>query len=311
MTDCYQLADDTRELILARLAAVLAAVPGVVTFARNDAGVVEGTTPSVLLLDGDEDNGSPESYGRGRPANSPVVMVMKPEVYVLVASADPGPTLNALRDAIVSAVLNDSQLLGLCYATDPVHYEGAQSAFASGRTLEGEMGLNFTFHYVLRPVAPCVVLDVPDDPMPGSSARERIMSAIARAVEATEGVSYFQRNDITLPEESATAAVFLLEGAEVVETSFYGKGRPPTVPKPAATDPEVYAFVVAAPEDVGPALNRLRLMIVRSVLNDPWLTGLAMDGDVRYEGLQTGLALGRSLAGEMGMKFSMRYVLKP
>lgn len=306
---CYDVADDRRELILARLAGVLASVAGVASFKRNDPTVVESKLPAILMLDGDETAGVPRGWDKGRPAPFPMMIAMRPEVYLFTEEGSgAGTTLNTIQDAIIKAVLNDAELQSLCRDTWLV-YEGSQVAFALGRALEGEMGLNFTFNYMLDPKAVCAPLD----DLPGFAAatlREGILAAMARAVEGAEGVAFFLRNEITRPEEMSPA-VFMLDGDEFVDPSLYAAGRPPTVPKPASADPEVYAVVNNAPEEVGQGLNRLRLMVLRTVLNDPLLTRLAADRDIRYEGVQTGLALGRSMAGEMGLKFSVRYVLKP
>jgi hypothetical protein len=308
---CYVVEDDRRELILARLAIVLGGVEGVVSFKRNDPTVVESQLPCVLLFDGDETASVPRGWNKGRPAPFPMLVAARPEVYLMVDDSDPvnaGATLNLLHDRIVKAVLNDSELQSLC-VDQWLLYEGSQVAFALGRALEGEMGLNFTFNYLLDPKAVCAPL--PDIPgFTADTVREEILEAFARAVDGAEGVFYFRRNEISRPED-ASPAVFMLDGDEFVDPDLYKPGRPPNVPKPASADPEVYAVVNEGPETVGAKLNQLRLMVLRTVLNDPLLTRLAADGDIRYEGTQTGLALGRSMAGEMGLKFSVRYVLNP
>lgn len=305
---CYDVADDRRELILARLAAVLGDVEGIASFARNDPSVVESNLPALLLLDGDETAGVPRGWDKGRPAPFPMMISMRPEVYLFTEEGETaGPLLNLLQDHIVKEVLADAELQRLC-RDKSILYEGSQVAFALGRALEGEMGLNFTFNYALDPNAVCA--PSADDPSVTTNAREDILAAMARATAGAEGVVYFRRNEISRPE-SASPAAFMLDGDEFVDAGAYLPGRPPNVPKPATTEPEVYAVVNADPTLVGPELNRLRLMIVRTILNDPLLTRLSADRDIRYEGVQTGLALGRSMAGEMGLKFSVRYVLNP
>lgn len=144
---------DTREAILSRLMYLFTQVVGEGHAFRNRLRIPDELCPAIALLDGDEvpdDSG----YGRGRPANGPLVMYMRPEIYGFIASADAdvGPNLNALRSQILSAVMNDSTLLGLCKDGD-IRYEGFSSGLANGRSLEGEMGLALCFVYVLRPKA--------------------------------------------------------------------------------------------------------------------------------------------------------------
>jgi hypothetical protein len=43
------------------------------------------------------------------------------------------------------------QLAGLVGSSGEVRYEGCATALARGRSMEGEMGVSFSFTYVLRP----------------------------------------------------------------------------------------------------------------------------------------------------------------
>jgi hypothetical protein len=144
---------DNRELILARVEALLkTAMPGVHVY-RNRLRIPDEKLPAVAILDGDEmpdDSG----YGRGRPANAPIVVTMRPEIYAFTNEPDDkvGPALNVLRKAVMKAILNDATLLGLCKDKD-VRYEGFSTGLAQGRSLEGEMAIAFAFVYVLRPAS--------------------------------------------------------------------------------------------------------------------------------------------------------------
>lgn len=146
---------DTRELILARLIVLFKTIianPKHVF--RNRLRVADSQLPAICLLDGDEDP-DPSSYGRGRPANTPLVVTMRPEIYAFCSGGtddDPGPELNALRAAILKVVLNDATLLGLCKDKD-IRFEGFSSGLGQGRSLEGEMAMAFAFVYVLRPAS--------------------------------------------------------------------------------------------------------------------------------------------------------------
>lgn len=142
---------DRRELILARLAVVLAACVPERNFQRNPGSLDEYARPGIALMDADENpvlQRPPNS-----PARAPVLMGLTPEIYIFADGAgdvNPGTKLNALRQAIIRAVLTDSALLALC-TDDAIQYEGFASGFAAGRTLEGEGGIGFTFMYALYP----------------------------------------------------------------------------------------------------------------------------------------------------------------
>jgi len=144
---------DNREAILTRLLAVLKSVAGADNAYRNQISVPEKKVKdgALILLDADEE---PEesAYGRKRPATTPVIVVMTPEVHLLVQknADDIGPALNTLRRKVIRAVLHDETLVALCHDGD-LRYAGFATGFAAGRTIEGIAGISFAFRYVLRP----------------------------------------------------------------------------------------------------------------------------------------------------------------
>lgn len=151
---------DVREAILSRLVVVCKTISGLKQLPngkgpavfRNKLRIDDDHLPCIAILDGDE-TPDDSSYGRGRPANGPIVMTLRPEIYGFVADDDdPGPELSSLRAAILKVVLNDATLLGLCKDGD-IRFEGFSTSYANGRSLEGEMGLALAFVYVLRPSA--------------------------------------------------------------------------------------------------------------------------------------------------------------
>lgn len=142
---------DNREAILARLQTLFeSSMPGVNIF-RNRLRIPDDKLPAVTILDGDE---TPGERKPGRPANSPIIVYMRPEIYAFTDAVDDkvGPALNTLRRAVIKAVMNDNVLLGLCKDGE-VSYEGYSTGLAQGRSLEGEMAIAFSFTYVLRPAS--------------------------------------------------------------------------------------------------------------------------------------------------------------
>lgn len=145
---------DTRELILERLRVLFATLPGVGdehSF-RNRLRIPDEMLPAIAILDGD-DTPDDSGYGRGRPANGPIICTMQPEVYFFLATNKPtnvGTDLNAMRLRMIQLVLNDETLLGLCKDRD-IRYLGFSTGLGIGRSLEGEGAIAFAFVYVLRP----------------------------------------------------------------------------------------------------------------------------------------------------------------
>lgn len=138
--------------------------------------------------------------------------------------------------------------------------------------------------------------------------REQILERMEAVLGALSGFETSVRNDI-VTAESSMPALMLLDGDENTGEDAFDRGRPPAGVFKMTMMPEVYILAEADVAEIGPLLNRLRYRVVFAVLNDPQLKALAHNGGIRYEGGQSGLALGRSLAGEMGLNFSIDYAL--
>lgn len=306
---CYDVAGDKREHILARLTEVL---QGLGRAKRNDPDAPEGLRPAYMLFDGDEDRAA-VMKAPNRPSAQPHVIEMRPEVYFVDNGTDPalvGRVLNEAAAAVTHAVLNDAELLSYTMDGRGAVYDGARVFVDPGREVEGNLAVDFTFRYVFHPDELCDPLPIPDDPwLPDEPPRERVLAALARALAACPGVLTFKRNEVVTSEHTLTA-VMMLDGDEFGEPSP-NDSRPANGPALVRVEPEVYVIVAGDPDKVGPALNVMHQMLLRAVLTDPLLTSLVHKGVVQYEGLQTGLSLGRSMAGEMGFKFVTQYILKP
>ena len=142
---------DRREMILSRLLEIASATEGVVAAFRNKDEISEKQRPAILILDADEaaDDTDPGS----RPSRSPRRVAMTPEIYILLGAKpeDLGSAINRLRARFVKAVLSDTQLGSIVGTNGEIRYEGCATALARGRSMEGEMGVSFSFSYVLRP----------------------------------------------------------------------------------------------------------------------------------------------------------------
>ena len=143
---------DKRELILARLIEVAASVTGVVTVTRNSDEISEHKRPAIAVFDSDE-SADEAAERQDHPGSAPNLVVMTPEVLILLGAAPEsvGSALNDLRAKLLKAVLTDSHLIELAGANGRVRYAGCSTHLGHGRSMEGSMGVQFTFAYVLRP----------------------------------------------------------------------------------------------------------------------------------------------------------------
>lgn len=142
---------DRREMILVRLLEIAKGLPGIVTSVRNKDEISEKQRPAIVILDADEaaDDADPAQ----RPPRAPRRVAMTPEIYILLGAKpeDIGAAINVLRARFVRAVLTDAQLGSIVGSNGEICYEGCATALARGRSMEGEMGVSFSFAYVLRP----------------------------------------------------------------------------------------------------------------------------------------------------------------
>jgi hypothetical protein len=142
---------DRRELILVRLLEIAKGIEGIAGAFRNRDELSEKQRPAIVILDADEaaDDADPTT----RPSRSLRRVAMTPEIYILLGAKpeDLGTAINALRARFVRAVLGDAQLASIVSTNGAIRYEGCATALARGRSMEGEMGVSFSFTYVLRP----------------------------------------------------------------------------------------------------------------------------------------------------------------
>lgn len=140
---------DRREAIIERLVVVCGSVEGIVSAHRHKVRVAETEKPAVIVYDADE---VAEEVGHSRPPGAPEMVTLSPEIYVILAETPErvGSDLNAIRRRIYRAVKLDSELNALTYGGDgDIRYEGCATGLSLGRSMEGEMVIQFLFRYVL------------------------------------------------------------------------------------------------------------------------------------------------------------------
>lgn len=144
--------EDRREAILARLLVVAAAVDTSFEARRNETGLPD-TQKYVVLFDGDEHAVGDIPPRRSANEPPPQIVEMTPEVQFRLAgkAKDVGTALNLLRIKLIAAVLTDATLLGLTVRGSSARFAGSATATERGRSMEGGIGVAFTFAYLLRP----------------------------------------------------------------------------------------------------------------------------------------------------------------
>jgi hypothetical protein len=139
--------------------------------------------------------------------------------------------------------------------------------------------------------------------------REDILARLL-AIARVEGVAYTARNDINI-SDWRYPAVSVMEGDEEAHETDPDR-RPPTAPRRVTMMPQLVIISQDNPEGLGSGLNELRARLIKAVLEDEELRDLTHDGvGIRYLGMESTLAAGRSLQGIMVCKFGLTYVLKP
>lgn len=139
--------------------------------------------------------------------------------------------------------------------------------------------------------------------------REQILAELESVVADLGGYT-FKRNDLNI-DGSELPCIILLDGDEENDVEAYGRGRPANSPQIMRMYPQLYFALEDHPEGVGPLVNMTRGTIVHAVLSDVGLQGLVHNREIRYEGMESDLALGRSITGQAGIQLSMSYVLYP
>jgi len=143
--------EDKREAILQRLLAVAKAVDETFEARRNETRLSD-KQKYVVLLDGEETAMASDPV-TGRAASAPRRVQMVPEIQFRVGAEaeDVGTILNRLRIRLIASVLTDATLLGLTVNNHSIRYEGSNMVAERGRSMEGGIGIAFTFTYALYP----------------------------------------------------------------------------------------------------------------------------------------------------------------
>jgi hypothetical protein len=140
---------DKREAILARLLVIAGTVSGITTVVRNTAQFNEKALPAITIFDADEE----AEGGASQKGQAPTVVSMTPEIWIVLGDtkANVGTALNAVRAALVKAILTDATLETLVGSNGGMVYLGCSTGLSRARDMVGEMGVSLRFQYALIP----------------------------------------------------------------------------------------------------------------------------------------------------------------
>ena len=140
---------DVREDILARLLVVVAAIPGMKSFHRNNVDITEDQLPAAIVFDGDETTVA--GNDGSRPSNRPLLVEMTPEIVIAEQSGEVGSDLTTLRRELIKRVLLDTELNAMTGSNGKISYASCQTDVGWMRSLHGALRAQFVIKYPLKP----------------------------------------------------------------------------------------------------------------------------------------------------------------
>ena len=141
--------------------------------------------------------------------------------------------------------------------------------------------------------------------------KDRREEVLARLVAIGSALSYttVARNEDNIPGLNRPAFV-VLDGDETADDSTEGRGRPSNAPEIVRMDVEVILLLGKTASAVGSDLNaRRRAAIVAIKTDSALISSISTNGEIRYLGLATEFASGRTMEGEMRLSFRFKYPL--
>lgn len=144
-------------------------------------------------------------------------------------------------------------------------------------------------------------------------SEDRREQAIARLVEIAktlEGVTVTRNRDIET--ETNLPSVDIFDADETFDLQLDRGGHAGLAPILLDLTPEIYLKVAGKPDEIGPAVNALRVKFLKAVVNDATLLGiLSSNGRVRNHGCSTSLGKGRTMQAEMRVHLVLTYPFIP
>ncbi|MER9355557.1 hypothetical protein NKI61_20005 [Mesorhizobium sp. M0514] len=140
--------------------------------------------------------------------------------------------------------------------------------------------------------------------------REAILDRLVAIAGDVAGIRKVFRN-MSSPDETDLPAIIVLDADEGADEGD-PPGRGPLAPRRMIMTPQLFVVLPEAVKSIGTVLNGYRAELIDAVATDATLTAMTTNGlGARLLASQTSLAWGRSMMGEMGMSFSIPYILFP
>ena len=154
---------DRRELILARLYAILTEVASDLavdasSVFRNRGVIPVEIQPALTLLDGTEGvaiQGRTSSRQPNLMVWRPGISILRPQVWSILKPrgldewAEIGPEMSMHRRVLFHAITTDTSIISLLSSNGHIEYLGCDTDMQTGSMMEGQLMLNFAFHYLL------------------------------------------------------------------------------------------------------------------------------------------------------------------
>lgn len=138
--------------------------------------------------------------------------------------------------------------------------------------------------------------------------RETILARLLVILDSIQTGLTAERNAPTI-DPDARPALILFDGDEVAEPSDPNRGGPPSMRR-VTMSPDIVILASAPNENIGAAINALRMKVLQAVLTDATLLGYTINGrDVVYAGAQQIVEDGRRVEGAMALSFEITYRL--
>lgn len=138
--------------------------------------------------------------------------------------------------------------------------------------------------------------------------REALISRILAVLQSVEGIVVATRNVRHTNLEIMPAAIVFDTDEHLADHPDSGQWVPPRTPQLMTMRPEIYVIVAGKPSEVGPLLNGLRASIFSAMVQDTAIQGLVgANGRIVLDLVQTALAPGRQMSGEMKIVFAITY----
>lgn len=141
--------------------------------------------------------------------------------------------------------------------------------------------------------------------------RDRREEVLARlpAIGTALGYTTVARNEDNIPGLNRPGWI-VLDGDENADDSTEGRGRPSNAPEIVRMVVEVILLLGKTASAVGTDLNTRRRAAIVAIKTDSALrSAVSNNGEIRYLGLATEFASGRTMEGEMRLSFQFKYPL--